>query len=407
MVIGDYTASQDNGITFLADATNSSTIGFTDDTHSTVRGAITYHHSGDSLRFNTFTTEKMRITNTGNVGIGTSSPSHSLQVSDKFGVDTSNSFGRIYLGRPVSPNLSSIMIQGTDVGEASNTLSMINYSGVGMSIELDSSASAMVFNVSGASTERMRINSSGNVGIGTTSPSSKLHVAGNFTSTGIDDNATSTAITINSSQNVNMGSLGISNSSPVGQLHIHNFSGSDGFRITRGTGITGVGMHMVASSSTNFLSAYGDLVLRTNTTGSGTNAAERMRITSSGNVGIGLTDPDQNLEVQGRSHLNGTVYSEVFNQAITADGWVFVRTMGADEGFQVFACVPGANSNESKFASALVFRGGSSAPLMTVLQGDGLLNLRVNGNDVEVYRSSSTGGGLRNTRVTFLKVAYV
>ena len=38
MVIGDYTASQDNGITFLADATNSTTIGFTDDTHSTVRG---------------------------------------------------------------------------------------------------------------------------------------------------------------------------------------------------------------------------------------------------------------------------------------------------------------------------------------------------------------------------------
>jgi len=73
MVIGNYTASQDNGITFLADATNSSTIGFTDDTHSTLRGGITYNHSGDSMTFTTFTGERMRIDSSGNLLVGVTS----------------------------------------------------------------------------------------------------------------------------------------------------------------------------------------------------------------------------------------------------------------------------------------------------------------------------------------------
>jgi len=86
MVIGDYTASADNGITFLADSAGSSTIGFTDDTHSSLRGGIQYSHSGDSMRFTTFTSERMRIDSSGNLLVGTTDNNATLAAGTADGV---------------------------------------------------------------------------------------------------------------------------------------------------------------------------------------------------------------------------------------------------------------------------------------------------------------------------------
>jgi len=44
------------------------------------QGGISYYHNGDSMRFRTAADERMRIDSSGNVGIGTSSPSNKLHV---------------------------------------------------------------------------------------------------------------------------------------------------------------------------------------------------------------------------------------------------------------------------------------------------------------------------------------
>ena len=106
---------------------------------------------------------------------------------------------------------------------------------------------------------------------------------GNFSSTGIDDNATSTAITIDSSQRV-----GIGTSSPFGELSIKSASPQ-------------VYLETVANGNVqiNFNETADQLdVMVNNSNGKiafGTNSTERMRIDSSGNVTIDGSDASTSL----------------------------------------------------------------------------------------------------------------
>ncbi|MDA8816993.1 tail fiber domain-containing protein [Alphaproteobacteria bacterium] len=98
----------------------------------------------EDIRFATGSSERMRIDSSGNVGIGTTSPTQKLTVANGYG---------IFEGIKVGQN-------GTDID---STFLGAN--------------SLLAFKLNG--TERMRIDSSGNVGIGTSSPSAPLHVVGN------------------------------------------------------------------------------------------------------------------------------------------------------------------------------------------------------------------------------------
>ena len=110
-------------------------------------------------------------------------------------------------------------------------------------------------------------------------------------STSIVDNGNATAITIDSSENV-----GIGTSSPSDALHVLDSSGNAYASIARGTqsqgevglrlrgGTSGNDWYVYQKTSSNNLNFY--------------NTADRVTIDSSGNVGIGTSSPANSLEIQ-------------------------------------------------------------------------------------------------------------
>jgi hypothetical protein len=176
-------------------------------------------HNGTSLG------EKFRITSAGNVGIGTSTPSEKLSVYDNradrmaffFNASTSSSSSGLY----VEVNADNGATKAAWQTGATLTLSNGNYlaSGIVSKLVLNTANggynSGAIIHVEGAggytlgqlvfstgwdgsgnATERMRINASGNVGIGTSSPGEKLEVSGNIRMSAVPGTNTNTAFPI-------------------------------------------------------------------------------------------------------------------------------------------------------------------------------------------------------------------
>ena len=136
----------------------------------------------DKIRFDTAGSERMIIDNSGNVGIGTSSPDDLLHVfaGDSSASASTSSAVNIEKDDDVAltfmtPNTNTAQIRFADPQDTGNGIIAYNHN-----------TAAMTFATNGP--EKMRIDSSGNVGIGTTSPDGKTDIAQ-------DQNTTSASFT--------------------------------------------------------------------------------------------------------------------------------------------------------------------------------------------------------------------
>ena len=301
---------------------------------------INANRGSGKIVFSTNTSERMRIDSSGNVGIGTSSPGFQMDIQG-----SSNNALRLKTSSPI------LRLEDSD-DNAHHTL-------IGSSDDLyitsdagNTGAGNMIFR-NGGTTERMRITSSGNVGIGTSSPEVKFHIengsdnasivriegadstseylgfgvnsglaviqAGGIgsTSTGIQFNTSNAGTESEAMRITSSGNVGIGTSNPARELHISD-SGTPSIRI-QDTGGTNQYAEMLVSGSAIILQARndtsdGNIVFRG--LGGGT-ATEHMRISSAGNVGIGTTSPSTNLQIKANDNLTTTFPLRITNNAGT------------------------------------------------------------------------------------------
>jgi len=214
----------------------------------------------------------------GKVGIGTSSPTNPLHI------------------------LSNTVSQLNVAALSGNTNAQINLEPIGTGIAIIGPGNSVDFVLRTNATERMRITSGGDVGIGTTSPSSIFDITG-ASANGIGQTIRNTQAGVAATASFRMG-----NNLAVNRFEIFTLSSTyttAGVYVADGSSITNEGTGGLSIGATN---AAG--ILRFYTAGSGS-ANEKMRITSAGNVGIGTTSPDSysdpanNLVVGTTSGNNG------------------------------------------------------------------------------------------------------
>jgi hypothetical protein len=255
--------------------------------------------------FITSGTERMRITDAGSVGIGTSSPVARLDVATSSGAAN-------------SINTHIALTRGTSNGAYFST----------ERAAASNDVLALGFGVNSA--ERMRIMADGSVGIGTSTPNNNLEVL----------SSSNPSIAVNSTTSSLYCYFGMTAGTVGGTL----FTFGQSYSAVNPAGST------VLTNNT-----YGIILNATNASGIlrfQTADTERMRISSAGNVGIGTSSPAAKLEIKTDSNekfiLNSTLDTNSYQNQISFQ----------NAGTQYAAIVAGKDG--SNLSLGLVFKTGNT-----------------------------------------------
>lgn len=253
-------AASATSVTVAAGAVGTPSITTVGDTNTGI-----FFPAADTIAFSEGGAEAMRLDSSGNVGIGTSSPQARLHESS-----TNDGVQAIFTGAQTGTT-QTILLRSqyqTNNGTAGfANIGWLDNGSQGGSLTLGTTSNGG--GTTGIPTERMRIDSTGNVGIGTSTPSAKLTVVSGTNGGIVVNDGTVNTIIYNSTGGVS--SIGTTTNHPV-DFYANN--------------------------------------------------AARMRIDSSGNVGIGTSSGSARLNVNGgtsTSQIRWEVNNAAFTQEVSTN----------------------------------------------------------------------------------------
>ena len=310
--------------------------------------ALTFSTRGSSTQ-----AERLRIDSSGNVGIGTTSPSSLLHVDGDVTI------------KDASPSI----LFSDDAGVPQNP-----------DYKIQVNTGNFVINDDTNSATRLLIDSSGNVGIGTTSPTGKFAVSDGTTEGEINPSGGICYIGTRSNHPVTLltnatGRMTIDTSGRllVGTTTQGSTSGDDLTIATSGT--TGITLRSGSTNNGNILFAdgtSGDAQSRgvvqyahsDNSMRLFTNATERMRIDSSGNVSIGSTSSVAPLNV--KAETDGNLHVRPIGSIASAPA-------GSGVGLDVLNDANNAVKDLALRGSTTIFKNASAESMRIDSSGDVLI----------------------------------